>query len=184
MSNPFDIGSALSRAWNVFTANAVPLIIGILLVGLLSLVTLGFAAPGLLVGYNKMVLRAVRGEDIEIGDVFEGFSFFVPALLMGIVVGLGVSVGMMLLVIPGLFLLVLWYWVWLLMADGAEGLGDVLKKSGEITKSNLGGAIIFILVAGIVSAAGSVIPGGGLVTGPLSMAMTAVAYDEWVKANG
>lgn len=183
MDNPFDLGSAVSTAWEVFTQNAVALIVGLLLAVIVGMATLGFGLPGLLVGYYKMCLRAVRGESPEVGDVFQGFQFFLPALLVGIVVGLGVMFGFMLLIIPGVILAMMWAWVWFFLADGKEGLGDILSASAEVTKSDWAGVFVLLLVSGIISAAGNIVPLGGLVTGPIATLMSAVAYDKWVKKN-
>ncbi len=183
MQNPFDIGTALTKGWETFTANAASLIVGLILVIILSMVTLGLAAPGLLVGYQKMCLRAVRGETPEIGDVFEGFQFFLPALIVAIVVGIAVSLGFILLIIPGLILAMLWAWVFWLMADGKEGLGDLLQESGEITKGDWVGVFVLMLVVGIVGMIGGVVPFGSLVTTPITYCAMAHAYDTWQKNN-
>ena len=183
MQNPFDIGDALKKGWETFTANAAALIVGLILLIILAIVTLGLAAPGLAVGYNKMCLRAVRGESIEIGDLFEGFQFFLPALIAAIVIGIAVSVGLILLVIPGIILAMLFSWVFWLMADGKEGLGDLLKDSGEITKSDWVGVFVLMLVVGIVGMIGGVVPFGSLVTTPITYCAMAHAYDTWQKNN-
>ncbi len=41
MNNPLDIGETLKLGWETFTKNAVPMIVGILLVGIIGAFTLG-----------------------------------------------------------------------------------------------------------------------------------------------
>jgi len=74
LTSPFDVDSALRLAWKAFTDNAVPLIIGLVIVAVISTVTLGLAGPVMWLGYSAMALKSVRGEPVEIGDVCFGGS--------------------------------------------------------------------------------------------------------------
>lgn len=184
VTSPFDVDSAVRLGWKAFTDNAVPLIIGLVIAAVISMVTLGLAGPVMWLGYSAMALKSVRGEPVEIGDVFSGMSFFFPALILGLVIGLGVCLGLLCFLLPGIYLIVIWEWVFFLMADGTQGVGDSLKLSKDISKSDLSAAFVIILVGMVIDLSGTVVPLGSLITTPIAMCVSAVAYDRWRKQNG
>ncbi len=66
-----DVGQAFKGGWNAFTADIVPLLVGTLIAGLLSIVTLGILAGPLTAGlYNTVIGRVRDGRPAQIGDVF------------------------------------------------------------------------------------------------------------------
>src|SRR5712675_3354896 len=75
-----DIGGAISRGWTLVMDN-LPVMIGATLLGWLISVGLAFVpllgwAVGivLMAGLDYMFLRRIRGEQIQIGDLFVGFN--------------------------------------------------------------------------------------------------------------
>lgn len=177
MNKPLDIGETLKLGWESFTGNAVPLIVGLLLAAIVSGFTLGICAGAMIIGYNKMVLRAARGESVAIGDVFEGFQRFVPGLVFVLLAGIAISIGFMLLIIPGLVLsFMLFYAPWIMADDDDIGAIDAMKASIELFKQDVGGTIVFALVSGIISSIGGIVPFGSLVTGPVAAGMIAHGF--------
>ena len=179
MNNPLDIGVAFREGWAAFAREAVALIVGFLLFGLVAGLSFGICAGPMTVGYQSMCIRAARGESVQIGDVFSGFSKFGPSFILMLLYGLAVGLGTLLCVIPGLA--VAWFCVWatFLMADGDEDAMSCLKRSWEYSKQNMGGVIVMVIVASVVGSVGSAVGGvGGLVTMPLQMMMLAVAYNR------
>ena len=86
---------------------------GITVVGLL-------AVPGIVGGYVESMLRAIRGQDQAIGRfISAGFVNGRWQQLLGIWVlhSLGTVFGFMLLVIPGLYLSIVWTFVWIYAVD-------------------------------------------------------------------
>jgi len=61
-----------------------------------------FCSPSMMVGYSKYNLHLVRGEEAEIGDVFEGFNIFGKALWLMIVECIFISLWSILFTIPGI----------------------------------------------------------------------------------
>ncbi len=176
MNNPFDIGSTLSTAWETFTKNAVGLILGLLLVGLVGGISFGICLGPLLLGYNRMVLAALRGEQVSPGDVFSGFDKFGQAFVLMLLMGLAIGVGFVLLVIPGLILAYLFFWSFWFMAAGEESAVDCMKKSSALARADVGSGAVFVIVNAIIQGAGNAIPFGGLVSGPVATAMAGSAF--------
>jgi uncharacterized membrane protein len=179
MNKALDIGETLKLGWETFTKNAVPLIVGTLLMALVGGLSFGICLGPMLVGYNKMCLRAARGEQVAVGDVFQGFQQFLPAFVLMLVAGIAIMLGFLLLIIPGFIVAFLFFWAPWIMAENPElGAIDCLKASVELSRRDIGASAIFILVNVIVNAAGGVVPFGSLVTGPIAAAMAAHGVDR------
>jgi hypothetical protein len=75
-----DISNALSRGWALVRDHMAVLVGGTVLgwlitVGLAAVPVLGWIVGFVLVaGLDLMFLRRIRGEDVQIGDVFAGFN--------------------------------------------------------------------------------------------------------------
>jgi uncharacterized membrane protein len=174
MSEPLDIGITLKSGWETFTKYPMEMVVGflIVLVGFMVLIL----GPPLLIGYSRMCLKAARGEDISLGDISDGFSQFVPSLLLFVVMAIGVSIGMVFCVLPGLILAYLWFFAYWHMADGDDDFMSCMRKSTEYMKANVGAGILFVLVQTIVSQVGSVVAIGILLTAPVGALMAAHGY--------
>ena len=181
--SPFHLDSVLRQAWNTFIEYPLALILGLIICALISMISLGLAAPAMWLGYTKMTLKAVRGEPVEIGDVFSGMSQFLHAFVLGFLVFMGVCLGLIFLIVPGLFLMVIWDWAFLAMSDGSPSVGDSFSRSYTISVSDFGAVVILLVVCAAIEFAGSLVPLGGFVTAPLAACMSAVAYDRWQKQN-
>jgi hypothetical protein len=91
-ARPIDVFDCLSKSWNLWLANFLPLVGATLLVFVLQFVAgmipfLGFVAGLLLTGvfYGGLYyfyLGKIRGEPREIGDVFAGFSRALAPLML------------------------------------------------------------------------------------------------------
>lgn len=174
MNNPLDIGQTLKLGWETFAANAVPMIVGLLLVGIIGGFSLGICLGPMMIGYNQMILRAAKGETIAIGDVFAGFQHFVPAFLLYLIMGIAIMIGFMLLVLPGLVLAFMFFWApWIMAEDPSVGPIDCLKGSVEAFKRDVGGSLVFVLVNIVVNMVGGFVPFGSLITGPVATGMAA-----------
>ena len=83
-----DIGGFVSEGLEIYKNNAVTLIIAVLLAACLASLTLGILAGPMGAGLVLMVLRMKDGENVEIGDLFQGFSYFAPSFLFTLIWGL------------------------------------------------------------------------------------------------
>ena len=122
-----DIGEALTTSFNVFLKN-----IGVMVLGGLILVVTSFCAilmPPLMVGLYIMCLKALRGQDVQVGDVFEGFSHLGPAYLVAVV--------------PAV-IAVLLYFIAALPLAGAMGLAR--GEGGEAAAGALVGTVVVLMM--------------------------------------
>ena len=104
---------------------------------------------------QAMILNAafqdMRGRKVSIGESFRvGLSRFFPIIGIIILMGLGILLGMILLFVPGIILMLMWYVA--LPACVVEGLGPItsLGRSAALTKGHRWQILGLILVVGIV----------------------------------
>lgn len=169
-----------SEKWLAFAAATLIAIVGSMLV---------ITAPPLWFGLYYMVVKAMRGEKPEIGDVFKGFQYFktswvyiilvclivvalyLPGFLV-MVLGSG-KLGGLLLFIAMLAILVFsltQVYAIPLMVGMNIGVVDAIKKSVEVFKQNLATTIIMGIVVGVLSWILSLIVVGSIVMPTISAA--------------
>ncbi len=131
-----DVGLSFKGGWNAFTADIVPLLVGGLIAGILSIVTLGILAGPLFAGLYSMVAGRIRdGRRAEIGDVFSCmdrfWSFLGAAIVLVVLIGLA-----SLTIIGGVLLATIWLYVIPLMVDRKMGIYDAMAASYHLVVDN------------------------------------------------
>lgn len=143
----FAIGFELGKRnyWTIFfnylIYMAVCILAAITIVGI-------FILPAILVGFVRFLLKAARGEDVEIGDSLSaGFKngMWWKALSFSIIYIVGITLGCMLLIAPGLYLLTGWAIGFYLLVDKEMPPQEALSKSRELVHQ-LGFWKIFVVV--------------------------------------
>lgn len=135
------------------------------------------AGAYLLPGLAMIFLGIARGESVDISTLFSGGRYFLRSAAASFLFFVGVAVGMMLCVAPGVYL-ILRYWPYLfVMVDEDASVMDSFQRAGELTSVNLGTSFVVGLVGWLVNiAANTVCPIAGLVTQPLASLWWATAY--------
>ncbi len=131
-----DVGLSFKGGWKTFTADIVPLLVGGLIAGVLSVVTLGILAGPLVAGLYSMIVGRIRdGRRAEIGDVFSCmdrfWSFFAAALVLFVLIGLA-----SLTIVGGVLLATIWMYVIPLMVDRKLDLYDAMAASYHLVVDN------------------------------------------------
>ena len=91
--------------------------------------------PAILVGFIKFLLKAARGEAVDVGDSLSaGFEkgMWWKALLLSIIYIVGIALGLMLLIAPGLYLITAWVLGFYLLVDKEMLPTEALGKSREL----------------------------------------------------
>jgi len=112
------------------------------------------------IGYstNWVFLKAVRGENFEIRDMFAVFQRnYWNAVAANVVVGLIVGIGLLMLIVPGIIFACRLAFVPYLVIDREMELTEALNKSWEMTKG-YGGQIFlmgiiafFVVILGLIA---------------------------------
>jgi uncharacterized membrane protein YvlD (DUF360 family) len=170
-----DVGQAFKGGWNAFTADIVPLLVGTLITGLLSIITLGILAGPLTAGLYNMVVRRVRdGRPAQIGDVFSCMDRFWGFLWAAIVLVVLIALAS-LTIVGGVLLATIWIYVFPFMVDRRMGLTEAMAASYHQVVDNGFWEHFALLV--VFVAIGAVANGWvGVISTPFTIAVIVGAY--------
>ena len=88
-------------------------------------------------GYTSYFLKVSRGKTPELKELFSKTSFFVPYLLLSILIAIFVSLWCLLLIIPGIIAAISYSQASKLMLDNEKmGAMECIKKSKELMKGH------------------------------------------------
>ena len=142
--NPYqlpNIDSAIKLAYHTFVNNPVVCIVNSMLmiaVTLLASMTgIGLIfVPGFYGGFLYAMLKLCRNEQTEIGGFMRnGFQKFGILLGANIVMGLAIFSGYLLLLFPGVYLSVRWFYVNILIVDQNLNFSQAFTKSAAMVKN-------------------------------------------------
>lgn len=185
-----DIGSCLERAWNLLKANFWPIVGTTFVLFIVMLIAQSVPFLGLLVsllltgvfygGLYYFYLKKIRGQPAELGDAFAGFSLaFLPLMLASIVSSLLTTLGLLLLILPGIYLAVSYAFVYLLIVDHKLEFWCAMEVSRRVVTAQwwrvfglliLGGIIAILGVLGLII--------GIFITMPILIGAIAYAYED------
>jgi hypothetical protein len=224
MSQKLDVGAALSRVFDLYGQQAAVVLPAAAIVYLVpgvaaALIGGGAAAVGLtflvsvlsvIAGfwYQGVVVRAVVDmedgrRDFTVGELFRSTAPFVGALLVaGLLAGVGIAIGLVLLVVPGLVLLTWWaVIVPVIVLERSDVLG-AFRRSRQLVAGNgwrvFGIIVLLAIVQAIISAVlreialaisdGRLSDALGTYLGSIVVAPAAdqgrAAADRWGRARG
>lgn len=174
MNRKLDVGGTLSQIFSIYGQQAgvlLPLAFGLyLLVAIISGLFAGNFFLGLVafgVGviaatlYQGMVVSLVRDvqdgrRDSSVGQlVEETWPVVLPLIGAGILAGIGIAIGLVLLIIPGLILLTIWSVIAPVIVVERSGAIDAFGRSRAVVKGNgwqvFGVILVVFLITTIVS---------------------------------
>jgi hypothetical protein len=181
-----DISSALSRGW-ALVRDHLAVLVGATVLGWLVTVGLAFVPVlGWIVGFvllgglDYMFLRRIRGEDVQIGDVFAGFNLALLDLTMtGLVKWLLTSLGLILCVLPGIYLAVGYVFALPLAIDKKMEFWTAMEVSRRVVHAHWWSVFALVIVLILVVFAGFLLCGiGALITMPLASAALMYVYED------
>lgn len=174
-------------AWQMTLRFIGPAILLTLVYFLVIVVSFGILAPVTTAGYMQSLLLALReGRTPRIGDLFSEMSLFLPLFLYFLLAAAAITVGFLLLVLPGVaaaaFVAFATLYLMPLMTDKRMGLMDALKRSWEMALHQpVTDQLVITVVYMIVISLGGSVPLGFLVTQPFAVFFVMAAYEERLK---
>jgi hypothetical protein len=191
------IGDWIKEGFDIYKNNLALLILSSLIAFLLTCATLGILGGPMYAGLIGIILKLRDGDQPipEVGDVFQGFQFFLPSFLFGIVWGASLAVvcviltfipciGQLLSVCLGLAAGAFLMFGLFLIVDRRMDFWTASMASIEKVKPTFFPYLGLAVVAGIIGNIGALACGiGASVTMPIYFATIAVAYRE-VFNNG
>jgi hypothetical protein len=187
------IGDTIGRSWELLKDHFLPLIgativvvvaLAVLQAVLKTIPFLGIIANLLLTGVflggiYLYYLRQLRGETVEFGDAFAGFTLaFVPLMLGGLVSSLLTCVGLVLLILPGIYLAVAWAFTTLLIIDKKMDFWTAMEVSRRVITAQWWRMFGLMILAAIIGMLGALLLVVGIfLTLPITIGSLVVAYE-------
>ena len=133
----------------------------------------------LLMGNFIVSAKLLQGQTPEFRDFFAGFQYYLPLMLLSLVAGLFIGIGMMLFIIPGVYLAVAYLFASYLVVDRRLDFWPAMELSRRTVNPRWFGFFAFMLLVALLNLAGAVLLGLGLVvTIPLSFCTLTAAYAD------
>jgi uncharacterized membrane protein len=85
------------------------------------------------VGISRAILGLIAGKPPSVGMMFEAFDRFGQAFLAMLVSGLLISLGTLLLIIPGIILAIMWMFLYFVMAETDLEFWPAMEYSANLT---------------------------------------------------
>jgi hypothetical protein len=168
----------LEDAWDVFWRDVLVYVLASLLCAVLVVGSAGILSGVMAVGFALLVQSRRSGADVGAFAVFGGLTHLVGATLASLVIAVGVAVGMIFLILPGLLLAAAWSFTFVAMAKENLGAGEALSRSYSIFQEHALLVIALLVVLFILNMLGMAVVVGQVVTIPLRAVAIVVAYDE------
>lgn len=183
----------IREGWDIFASDAGTFMLIGLVFGLLAGLCFPILFGPLACGMYIVMFDRMKGERVEIGRMFSGFDYFGQSLVAGLIycalvfVGLILfAVGWSLFVLPaliGMGILVLVQTVFLftfqLIVDRGMTATEAIAESYNKIVDRFGEFLLFSLVLWAISAVGSSLVIGFIVTVPVTFGASAVAYRDF-----
>jgi hypothetical protein len=184
-----DIASCISRGWTLVRDNpgltiGTTLLMLLVSIGLAALPVIGLLAffinPVLLGGLFSVFTRRIRGENPQVGDAFNGFSLaFLQLGLGGLVSALLLSVGLLLCVLPGIYLGIGYTFTLPLIIDKKYDFWTAMEVSRRVVHRQwwtMFGLALVLFLLNIIGVLACLV--GVIVTAPLTVAAIQYAYED------
>jgi uncharacterized membrane protein len=167
----FDIGEALSTGWQLFLKNVGPMALYALVVfaisalvsvptstqdrtsfwALLVNVISFVVGQAIAIGWIRIALDAQDGRAISVDRITDSFRLLLPYIIAAILFSVGVTLGLILLIVPGIiFAVIFGFYGWIIVDKGERDAIAALRRSAEITRGErwrlFGFALLLILL--------------------------------------
>lgn len=188
---PVLISRYLEQGWRLLWANPGPYIgyaVIVLLVlfvlqslwGIGQLLTATIGAP-LIAGFYYALRRQIHGRSFQFTEFFSGFNHFLPLMLVGLLSAILITIGMFLLLLPGIYLMVGYLFAVPLAQDRELEFWDAMETSRRLITRQWFGFFGLTVLLLVVNAVGAMLAGLGLLlTMPFSAAVIAAAYHHQI----
>ena len=188
-ATPVDIASCISRGWTLVRDNpgltiGSTLLMIVVSFGLSALPVVGLLAffinPVLLGGLSYAFTRRIRGENPQVGDAFNGFTLaFLQLGLGGLVSMILISIGLILCVLPGIYLAVGYTFALPLIIDKKYDFWTAMEVSRRVVQRQwwtMFGLALVLFLLNVLGLLACLV--GCIVTAPLTVAAIQYAYED------
>ena len=189
--NEVNPGSVIGRAWAIYKTQFGTLIVAAAIVGLINLVATLLLGPfagviSLIVSlfFVGAVVHLVRDledgrRDEELSSLFAGVGpVFWQLLAVAILAGIGIAIGLVLLIIPGLILITIWSVVVPVVVLEKPGVFAAFGRSRELVRSHGWPVFGTLVVTWLITIGVAIV--GGIIVAALGGADIIQAIVNWL----
>ena len=181
-----EISRAISRGWalvrdNLFELVGASALAWLITVGLAFVPILGWIVGFVLLGgLDYMFLKRIRGERVMIGDVFAGFNrAFLDLTMAGLVKWLLTTIGFILCILPGIYLVIGYVFALPLVIDKQMDFWTAMEVSRRVVHEHWFSVFALVIVLVLVALAGFLLCGiGALISIPVATAALMYVYED------
>lgn len=208
--NTFSIRAALKRGWRIFTGNKKLLILVTLIMGILSaleggggthsirggetnlyFMTFGVGVGVFIlstvvqIGAYKIMLKLEDGQKASVYELLSHDELFFKYVLTQTILSMMVVVGLVLLVVPGLYIMMRYGFAPIIAVDSGESVGRAFKKSADITDGSKWKLFWLLVATLLVNLLGLLVLGVGiLVSLPVTFLAWTHVYRKLLDGTG
>ncbi len=179
-----DFAGLLQEAWQKFVTEIVQLVLFTLLGSVLCLTIV--LIPTVAGGWFRGILGYVRHGDEPSFEELWNFDDFLPIALLLILGGIGVTIGYMLLFVPGVILSVWWLYALFFLVDRQMGVVEAFGASKDaVSQSGFLNHLVVLLIVSVLGVIGGSLSGlGALFTTPFGITFMALCYLDLPGSEG
>ena len=188
--SPLSIGGCISRAWDLLRSDFWPIVGATAVLVIVAAVAGSIPFLGILVslllggvfygGLYIYYLKKIRGQPAELGVVFGGFSIaLVPLIITSLLVNILTGIGVLLLILPGIYLAVSYAFAYMLVIDRQMEFWTAMEVSRRVVTSQwwrMFGLLILACIIGALGVIGLII--GIFITLPICIGSMVYAYEH------
>ncbi|MBI4447093.1 MAG: hypothetical protein HY645_14460 [Acidobacteria bacterium] len=173
------ISQWVNSGWEHFVQDiGMHVLIALIAAVFLSVGSVLVAGPVVAGGALAGLRQSQRGY-VKMADFFDGFRYFLPALLASLLVGILTFLGFLLLVIPGLVIMAMYLFTFHFVVDRNQGYGEAMRSSRRLVSGDYLGFTMFLIVLILINFLGAMFLGVGvLVSLPVTWLAITAAYQD------
>ncbi|KGF72605.1 hypothetical protein DO97_07440 [Neosynechococcus sphagnicola sy1] len=183
------IGDYISRGWETTRQNlggfiGFVVILVLINIGLAFLPVLGTIASTVIsgplnAGFFFVAFKIFKRQTTTFEDFFKGFNYFLPLFLGTLISNIFVVLGLVCLIIPGIYLGVAYFFIIPLILDKKMDFWPAMEASRKIVTKEWFSIFGLAIVLGLINFVGALLLGVGLLfTIPITICAVAAAYDD------
>ncbi|MDL2262105.1 hypothetical protein LJC11_01215 [Bacteroidales bacterium OttesenSCG-928-I21] len=130
-------------------------------------------------GFFLVANEIIKGRNPNFSTFFCGFNFFIPLLLLSLISSIFIMIGLLLLIIPGIYLAVSYQFSSMFVVFLGYDFWEAMEMSRKIITKNWWKVFWFTLLIGIINFLGMIAFGIGVIfTLPATYCMIFYAFED------
>jgi uncharacterized membrane protein len=176
-----ETGRWIGEGWDMVKADmGTYIVLALIFVAINSVGSIITQGP-LTVGFHIVCMKKMSNRQTEIGDLFKGFNYFVPAMVASIIISLFAFAGALACLVGSFVVVAIFNFTYLFIVDKRMDFWPAMQASHAVVKNDYFGFTMFALVLMLVNLLGVLCCVVGIfVSMPVTIAAITIAYKQLV----